>query len=65
MIFLERAFDSLITNTDRSLQNIQYTTDLRLILIDLSRSFRSTRIYTDQLVYGRNGIRKNLLFVLY
>ncbi len=62
MIYLQRAFDSLIANTDRSLQNIQYTKDWRLVLIDHSRSFRSTRIYIDQLVYGKNGIRKNLLF---
>lgn len=63
MIDLERAFDSLIANIDRSLQNIRYTKDWRLILIDHSRSFRSSRIYTGQLIYGKNGIRKKMLFL--
>jgi len=62
MIFLERAFDSLIANTDRSLQNIHYTPDWRLILIDHSRSFNSNRMFTDQLIYGKYGLRKPLLF---
>ncbi len=62
-IYLARAFDSLIGNIDRTQQNIRYTRDWRLILIDHSRSFRTKRIYTDQLIYGKNGLRSNMLFL--
>ena len=62
-MYLQRAFDSLIANTDRSQQNIRYTTDWRLILIDHSRSFRTQRFYTDQLIYGRSGMKKELCFL--
>ncbi|MCD6516269.1 MAG: hypothetical protein J7L72_02430 [Candidatus Aminicenantes bacterium] len=61
-IYLARAFDSLIGNIDRTQQNIRYTKDWRLILIDHSRSFRTKRIYTDQLIYGKHGMRSNMLF---
>jgi hypothetical protein len=61
-LYLARAFDSLIGNIDRTQQNIRYTKDWRLILIDHSRSFRTKRIYTDQLIYGKHGLRSNLLF---
>lgn len=56
--YLARAFDSLIANVDRTQQNIRYTADWRLILIDHSRSFRSKRTYTDQLLYGLHGLRR-------
>lgn len=56
MKYLMRAFDSLIGNEDRTQQNIMYTKDWRLILIDHSRSFRSEKKFTDQLMYGNNGI---------
>lgn len=62
-IFLQRAFDSLIANTDRSQQNIRYTKDWKLILIDHSRSFRTQRFYVDQLIYGRTGMKNNLGFL--
>jgi len=61
--YLQRAFDSLIANTDRSQQNIRYTKDWRLILIDHSRSFRTQRFYIDQLIYGRSGMKKELCFL--
>jgi len=64
MIYLSRAFDSLIANTDRSLQNIRFTPDWRLILIDHSRAFRSSRSYREQLMYGKYGKRKPLDFPL-
>ncbi|MBN1273544.1 MAG: hypothetical protein JXB26_14860 [Candidatus Aminicenantes bacterium] len=57
MLDLARAFDDLIANVDRTQQNICYTEDWRLILIDHSRSFRTKRIYVDQLLYGKNGMR--------
>jgi len=61
-IYLHRAFDSLIANSDRTLQNIRYTKDWRLILIDHSRAFRSSRFYTDKLIYGKYGSRKDKCF---
>lgn len=56
--YLQRAFDSLIGNEDRTQQNIRYTDDWRMILIDHSRSFRSSSKYTDHLMYGSEGIKE-------
>ncbi len=58
MKYLTRAFDSLIGNDDRTQQNILYTKDWREILIDHSRSFRSSKKYTKKLMYGAKGIKK-------
>jgi len=63
IIYLARAFDSLIANVDRTQQNIRYTKDWRLILIDHSRSFRDNRVYTDQLLYGKYGMRNKMGFL--
>jgi hypothetical protein len=63
MIYLARAFDSLIANTDRSQQNIRYTEDWRLILIDHSRSFRTSRRHTEKLIYGKYGQKSRLRFL--
>jgi len=62
MLCLARAFDSLIGNIDRTQQNQNYTPDWRLILIDHSRAFRYKQFYIEQLLYGKNGMRKGLLF---
>jgi hypothetical protein len=62
MMYLSRAFDSLIANTDRSLQNIRFTPDWRLLLIDHSRAFRTSDSYKEQLMYGKYGKRKPLGF---
>jgi hypothetical protein len=56
---VQRAFDSLIGNSDRSLQNLRYTADWRMILIDHSRAFRDSYPYANRLLYGKNGIRTN------
>jgi hypothetical protein len=56
--YLARAFDCLIANEDRTQQNIRYTKDWRTLLIDHSRSFRSKRKYTQNLLYGKNGIKE-------
>jgi hypothetical protein len=56
MKYLARVFDSLIANEDRTQQNILYTKDWRTLLIDHSRSFRSSDKFNNQLMYGRNGI---------
>ncbi|MFP4083197.1 MAG: hypothetical protein ACLFVG_10665 [Candidatus Aminicenantes bacterium] len=57
MKYLTRAFDSLIANEDRTQQNILYTQDWRLILIDHSRSFRSSERFSKRLMFGKNGIQ--------
>lgn len=58
MKYLTRAWDSLIANDDRTQQNILYTQDWRTILIDHSRAFRSTKEYTEKLMFGKNGLKK-------
>jgi hypothetical protein len=54
---LQRAFDSLIANSDRTFQNLRYTEDWRLILIDHSRAFRDFSPFLNTLMYGKKGIR--------
>jgi len=62
MKYMARAFDSLIANEDRTQQNIFYTKDWRMLLIDHSRSFRSSKKFTKQLMFGSNGIAGSKLF---
>ncbi len=62
MKYLMRAFDSLIANEDRTQENIRYTKDWRMILIDHSRAFRSSKKFIKNLVYGKNGIKEHKLF---
>lgn len=59
---LQRAFDSLIANSDRSLENLRYTADWRMILIDHSRAFRDSDPFVDRLIYGKNGLRAAQVF---
>jgi hypothetical protein len=58
MKYVARAWDCLIANDDRTQQNIRYTKDWRVILIDHSRAFRSSKEYVEKLMFGRNGIKK-------
>jgi hypothetical protein len=60
--YLARAFDCLIANEDRTQQNIRYTEDWRTILIDHSRSFRSSEKFRKQLVLGKNGLLAQKFF---
>jgi hypothetical protein len=60
--YLMRAFDSLIGNEDRTQENIRYAENWRIIMIDHSRSFRSTWKYTNRLMYGKNGVKEKKLF---
>jgi hypothetical protein len=62
-LYIQRAFDSLIANSDRTLQNLQYTKDWRVILFDHSRSFRSTGEHTKRLIYGKYGMRPERPFL--
>lgn len=50
--YLQRAFDNLIANEDRHASNILITKDWRVILIDHSRCFRTTRRFTTGLLYS-------------
>jgi len=50
-IYLHRAFDNLIANQDRHAGNILVTKDWRMILIDHSRSFRTSKKFTKNLIY--------------
>ncbi len=60
MKYVTRAFDSLIANEDRTQQNVLFTKDWRTILIDHSRSFRSSKEFTDKLMNGKNGIKRKM-----
>jgi hypothetical protein len=58
MKYLVRAWDCLVANDDRTQQNILYTKDWRMIAIDHSQAFRSSTEYTDNLIFGRNGLKR-------
>ena len=53
--YLQRAFDNLIANEDRHASNILIMKDWRIILIDHSRSFRTTKKFTTGLLYSENS----------
>jgi hypothetical protein len=57
MKYVTRLWACLIANDDLTQQNIRYTDDWRTILIDHSRSFRSSQKYTEKLIYGAHGIK--------
>ncbi len=48
---LQRAFDNLISNEDRHQRNYLLLDDWRMVLIDHSRSFRTTKKFTTRLIY--------------
>jgi len=48
--YLQRAFDNLIANEDRHANNILITNDWRMILIDHSRAFRTSKKFTTSLI---------------
>jgi hypothetical protein len=50
-LYLQRAFDNLIANEDRHQNQYLITEDWRMILIDHSRSFRTSRKFTKKLIY--------------
>ena len=52
--YLQRAFDNLIANYDRHGGNVLITKDWRMILVDHSRSFGTTKNYTSRLIYTEN-----------
>jgi len=51
--YLQRAFDNLIANEDRHMNQILLTQpDWRMILIDHSRSFRTSKKFTKELIFS-------------
>ena len=50
-VYLQRAFDNLIANEDRHMGNILITKDWRMILVDHTRSFRTSKKFTTELIY--------------
>ncbi|HPW18489.1 MAG TPA: hypothetical protein PLP83_08945 [Candidatus Aminicenantes bacterium] len=50
-LHIQRALDNLISNEDRHQRNYLITEDWRIILIDHSRSFRTTKKFTTRLIY--------------
>jgi hypothetical protein len=53
-LYLQRAFDNLIANEDRHQNQYLITEDWRMILIDHSRSFRTSKKFTKDLIYDEN-----------
>jgi hypothetical protein len=53
--YLQRAFDNLIANTDRNPGDVLYTPEWKMLLIDHSRAFYSTRKYTRKLLLDENS----------
>lgn len=53
-LYLQRAFDNLIANEDRHQNQFLITEDWRMILIDHSRAFRTTKKFTNNLIYDKN-----------
>ncbi len=58
---LQRAFDSLIGNEDRHQNNYLITEDWRVLLIDHSRSFRTTKKWMTELPYTEKNREKLVL----
>jgi hypothetical protein len=56
--YLVRAWDSLIANDDRTQQNVLFTEDWRMILIDHSQAFRASGDHTEHLMYGNWGLKR-------
>jgi len=51
-VYLQRLFDNLIANEDRHANQILITPDWRMVLIDHSRSFRTSGRFTTSLLYS-------------
>jgi hypothetical protein len=62
-LYLQRAFDNLIANDDRHQANYRLTDDFRLILIDHSRSFQTSKKFTKRLIYDEKN-KENATFIM-
>ena len=54
-IYLERAFDNLIANEDRNQGEFLITRDWRMILIDHSRAFRTSKKFITGLIFSEKS----------
>jgi len=54
-LYLQRAFDNLIANEDRHQKQFLITEDFRMILIDHSRSFRTSKKFTRKLINTKDN----------
>ena len=54
-LYLQRAFDNLIANEDRHQNQYLITEDFRMLLIDHSRSFRTSGKFTRRLIYSKKS----------
>jgi hypothetical protein len=54
-IYIQRAFDNLIANEDRHMNQVLITKDWRMLLIDHSRSFRTRKEFTQKLLYDEDS----------
>ncbi|MFC2157424.1 hypothetical protein ACFLT9_06265 [Acidobacteriota bacterium] len=59
--FIQRTFDNLICNEDRHQENFRLTDDFRLILIDHSRSFRTSGRYSKRMLYDEKHKQKLMM----
>jgi hypothetical protein len=50
-LYLQRTFDNLIANEDRHQNQYRITEDWRMLLIDHSRTFRTSKKFTKKLIY--------------
>jgi hypothetical protein len=53
--YLQRAFDNLIANADRNEGDVLYTKDWRMLLIDHSRAFYTSKKHTKKLLLDENS----------
>jgi len=53
--YLQRAFDNLIANSDRNEGDVLYTKDWRMILIDHSRAFYTSKKYKKKLLFDEKS----------
>ena len=59
-LYIQRAWDNLIANEDRHQNQYLITEDFRMLLIDHSRSYRTSKKFTSKLIYDekyREGAR--------
>jgi hypothetical protein len=52
--YKQRAFDNLIANDDRNEGDVLYTKDWRMLLIDHSRAFYTSKKFTKKLIFDEN-----------
>ncbi len=54
-VYLQRTFDNLIANEDRNQNDILITEDWRIYLIDHSRTFLTTKHFTQKLLFSEKS----------